>query len=95
MAKGSPAAPARRPDLRALPDAPDDPVCSVLTRLWSQVLEVPEAEIGSDDNFFRLGGRSLDLTRLTSAVRDTLHVQVPAARLYQGAHGRRTGRGRP
>lgn len=90
VAKGGPAAPAsraaapaRRPDLRALPDTPDDPVCSVLTRLWSQVLEVPEAEIGSDDNFFRLGGRSLDLTRLTSAVRDTLHVQVSAARLYQ------------
>jgi aryl carrier-like protein len=67
------------------PQAPDDPVLAVLTRLWSEVLDRPEDGLAPHDNFFRAGGRSLDMTRLCSRLRGALRIEVPLAQLFLAA----------
>lgn len=39
-----------------------------LIRIWSEVLDVPASRIGAEDHFFSLGGNSLLLARVMSAV---------------------------
>lgn len=40
-----------------------------LRRLWSRILNVPEAEIGPKSNFFALGGDSIAVIKLVSEIR--------------------------
>ncbi|WP_410643876.1 amino acid adenylation domain-containing protein [Amycolatopsis sp. lyj-346] len=75
-------------DWRALPEvgpresaapAEDRPVAGVAGRLreiWSQVLGVPAARIGAEDDFFRLGGQSISCILLIAKVRQRLRVSV-------------------
>jgi len=49
--------------------APRNPLEETLARLWSEVLEVPLAEVGVHHNFFHLGGHSLLATRLLGRLR--------------------------
>ncbi|MCW2917434.1 MAG: amino acid adenylation protein [Actinomycetia bacterium] len=53
----------------------------LLAGLWAQVLGVER--IGRDDNFFTLGGHSLDATRLQTRLRSTLSVQVPLRVIFE------------
>ncbi|WP_369989014.1 amino acid adenylation domain-containing protein [Pseudomonas xanthosomatis] len=41
-----------------------------LLGLWSELLELPEADISADDSFFNLGGHSILLSRLLLEVRE-------------------------
>ncbi|MFI6644562.1 condensation domain-containing protein [Streptomyces sp. NPDC050504] len=61
----------------------DDPVVRVLVRLWADVLSVPAESLGPYSEFFALGGRSLDVTRLRAALRETLRTAVPVAALFR------------
>ena len=68
----------------ATPDArPSTAVQRVVRSLWAEVLDRPEEGIGTRDDFFGIGGRSLDVVRLTSRIRDTLRVRVSAARVFR------------
>nr|POE51972.1 apicidin f synthase [Quercus suber] len=49
--------------------APADELESGLRLLWSRVLCVKEAEIGVDDNFYRLGGDSIKIVTLVELVK--------------------------
>ncbi|TDC79580.1 condensation domain-containing protein, partial [Streptomyces hainanensis] len=62
-----------------------DPLRGLLARLWSEVLDVPAEQIGPSSDFFALGGRSLDAVRLSSRLRKTLRVALPAAQLFHVA----------
>ena len=82
-------------DLRAL-------VEEVLVALWAEVLG--RGQIRGDDDFFALGGHSLDAARIVGRVRDTLNVELPVSVLFDAptparlaAHivGRRASRGGP
>lgn len=60
---------------------PETPVEEILTRLWSEVLGVGNA--GADDDFFALGGHSLDATRLVHGAREALGRDVALHRLLE------------
>ncbi len=49
--------------------------------VWQKVLGIDS--IGIDDNFFELGGNSLIAVQTIAQLKKTLHVEVPAAMLYQ------------
>ena len=67
-------------------DAPQESELSnLLRRTWSLLLDRPPQSIGVDDDFFRLGGRSLDVVRLAAQLRDTLRVDIPVARLFRAS----------
>lgn len=81
-------------DRRALPDpdasttaarpprvAPRTLTEQILARIWSRTLGV--AEIGVDDEFFALGGDSLQAMRLMATIRDTFAIDVPIRVLYE------------
>ena len=52
-----------------------------LTELWRRVLSVPS--VGIDDNFFDLGGDSLQLVAVHSHLQKTLHAQIPVTDLFE------------
>ena len=79
-------------DKRALPDplgylvhaesyiAPRTSMESSLARIWSAMLGVDQ--VGISDNFFALGGHSLLVTRLVSAIRKELGLEVSVKDIF-------------
>jgi acyl carrier protein len=53
----------------------------VLSGIYADVLNV--AQVGRDDDFFRLGGNSLLTTRMAARIEVTLGVRVPARAFYE------------
>ncbi len=62
---------------------PRDPVEERLVKTWSTLLAVPVEVIGIDDNFFRLGGHSLKVTRLASRVHKEFEVEIPLGEIFK------------
>jgi acyl transferase domain-containing protein len=52
-----------------------------LAGLWKEILELDR--IGLDDNFFDLGGTSLDIIKLNTRIKETFDKQIPVASLFQ------------
>ncbi|UCH97584.1 MAG: amino acid adenylation domain-containing protein, partial [Candidatus Aminicenantes bacterium] len=52
-----------------------------LTRIWQEVLELDR--VGPDDNFFDLGGTSLDIFNLNTKLNKTFKKQIPVVVLFQ------------
>ncbi|RKG75429.1 amino acid adenylation domain-containing protein, partial [Corallococcus exercitus] len=84
----SPAAralPSAEPPALPLPggreDAPRGDVEVRIATLWRERLGVDF--VGRDDNFLELGGNSLMAAQLLNQLRDTFHVQVPLAALFE------------
>jgi acyl-coenzyme A synthetase/AMP-(fatty) acid ligase/acyl carrier protein len=81
-------------DRRALPDpgnakpeldtpyvAPRTPVEEQLAQIWAEVLSFDR--IGTNDNFFDLGGHSIAATRVVSQVIKKFQLQIPLRSLFQ------------
>ncbi|MCP5051372.1 MAG: non-ribosomal peptide synthetase, partial [bacterium] len=63
---------------------PGDDIESLLTVIWTAVLDIdPEPLIGIDDNFFRLGGHSLKAVVILSRIHKELNVKIPLAELFK------------
>jgi acyl carrier protein len=62
---------------------PADPVEAHVIRLWTQLLGV--APTGVDDNFFALGGQSLQLVQFMARVRQAFGVELPVDLLFTPA----------
>ena len=69
-----------RPDLVVAFVAPRTPLEEALAKVWSEVLQLDQ--IGIRDDFFDLGGHSLSATRVSSRLRDILHVEVSLSTLF-------------
>ncbi|KAL4957080.1 acetyl-CoA synthetase-like protein [Aspergillus filifer] len=54
-----------------------------MRRLWGEVLGLPRATIGSQDNFFTMGGTSLHAARLVSRINRGLSVTLRVASLFE------------
>jgi amino acid adenylation domain-containing protein/thioester reductase-like protein len=78
-------------DKKALPDpdlaapagdhtAPRNEMEALLTGIWQELLRLER--IGVHDDFFALGGHSLLVTRVISAIRKTLHTEVSVRELF-------------
>ena len=52
----------------------------MLAGIWHGVLKLDH--VGSDDNFFDLGGNSLLATQVISRVRDLFHLEIPVRNLF-------------
>ncbi len=70
-----------RPELEAGFEVPRDDVERRLAELWSRLLEV--SPVGVHDDFFALGGTSLEATLLASRIRDAFSVDLPLAAVLQ------------
>ncbi|MEU9107572.1 amino acid adenylation domain-containing protein [Streptomyces xanthophaeus] len=86
-----PLTPNGKVDLKRLPEPggeaeqghtpPATPTETGLARIWTGLLDVPD-RLGVDDSFFALGGNSLNLVRLTTAIRQEYGVELEVRRLY-------------
>jgi acyl transferase domain-containing protein len=63
-------------------EAPTNPVEQQLADLWAELLGV--SAVGRSDDFFALGGHSLNAVRMLGRVRKQLGVDLPLATLFEG-----------
>ncbi|NEQ74591.1 MAG: amino acid adenylation domain-containing protein [Okeania sp. SIO2C9] len=61
--------------------APRSPAEEVVAQMWSEVLGVEK--IGINDNFFTLGGNSLNATGIFSQLRQVFDFEFPLMKLFQ------------
>jgi acyl carrier protein len=94
MLESMPLTPNGKVDRRALPApaknmlrskqdyvAPRTDTESLLAQIWSEILGLER--VGVEDNFFTLGGHSLQATRVVARMRDALKMDVPLPLLFQ------------
>ncbi|AKT41227.1 non-ribosomal peptide synthetase [Chondromyces crocatus] len=87
-----PVTPAGKIDRRALPDpeargegrkaiAPQDALEREIASIWKEVLQIPE--VGSDDNFFDLGGHSLLLMIVLNKLQESRSETLDIVELFE------------
>jgi acyl carrier protein len=64
------------------PDAPGNETERKLMEVWANVLMVDKDKIGANDNFFALGGHSLNATVMISKIHKSLQVKVPLTQVF-------------
>ncbi len=82
----------RKLDRSALPDPaaagdrgvllPSTPSQRTLAKIWADMLDVPEEKIGQQNNFFTLGGSSLQATQLISRLREEFYIELDPRQLF-------------
>ena len=72
---------AKRPEIDTPFVAPNNPIEEQLARIWVDVLALDE--VGTDDNFFDLGGHSLAASRVVSRVIQQLQLEIPLQSLFE------------
>lgn len=58
---------------------PQNSLHEIIRQVWSEILEIPENQIGINDSFFKLGGNSILSMQLQSKLKKTLkiaHLQI-------------------
>ena len=60
---------------------PSTPVEETLLRIWSEVIGT--SRFGVHDDFFDLGGRSLDATRITKKLEDHFNFRIPLSAVFR------------
>jgi len=87
-----PLTPNGKVDMKALPGpaacpgreytAPRDEIEIKLVGLWSEILGVPHTSISIDDDFFQVGGHSLNATILVSRIHKMFNVEMPLSEAF-------------
>ncbi|HLP58765.1 MAG TPA: condensation domain-containing protein, partial [Candidatus Deferrimicrobium sp.] len=63
-------------------EAPRDEVEEKLVQIWAEILEIEKSLIGTNDNFFEIGGHSLKAAILLSRIHRELHVKITLAQVF-------------
>ncbi len=71
-----------RPNLRSSYIAPGNPLERKLGEIWQRVLSIDR--VGTQDNFFDLGGDSLIGLKLIKELKNEFGIDIPAVELYKG-----------
>ncbi|MCP5103560.1 MAG: amino acid adenylation domain-containing protein [bacterium] len=73
------------PELLSVEDyvAPADEVEEQLVRLWAEILGLEEIVVGTESNFFDLGGQSILAMKMVSGIREQFQVKLPLAAFFQ------------
>ena len=71
----------QRPELAEMFVAPQTPLQRDLCAVWQQVLDIDR--VGIRDNFFDLGGNSLQLLKVVAAMSGKLDREIPAVKVFQ------------
>jgi hypothetical protein len=61
--------------------APKSRTEKIIARAWKQVLELDK--VGAHNNFFEIGGTSLDVIQVTALMKKTLNRDVPVVHIFQ------------
>lgn len=64
-------------------EAPRTETETALVTIWSEVLEVPEEDIGRQTHFFEIGGHSLSATRLVARIKERLKVEIGLSQIFE------------
>ncbi|WP_051829996.1 MULTISPECIES: non-ribosomal peptide synthetase [Streptomyces] len=75
-------APSRQDGADAAYVAPKDPTEEALVRIWTEVLGIER--VGVEDDFFALGGDSLNSLRIVARMRTAFGVEVTPRDLFEG-----------
>jgi amino acid adenylation domain-containing protein len=62
--------------------APSNDLERKIAAVWSEVLELPADAVGVNDNFFALGGHSLNATRVASRIHRDLGIDLPVREIF-------------
>jgi len=62
---------------------PENETEKLLTETWKKVLEIDQIQIGIDDNFFDLGGSSMDLIALINRLKKTFKREIPVIAVFR------------
>jgi bacitracin synthase 3 len=54
-----------------------------LCKIWSEVLGIEKEKIGIHDNFFEIGGNSLNLIMLVGKISKELSIEMPISQIYR------------
>lgn len=71
----------QRPALEDTYEAPRTPVEQTISEVWADVLQIEK--VGIQDNFFDLGGHSLQATRVIARLREPLQYDVPLRLFFE------------
>ncbi len=71
--------------------APQEGVEQRLAGIWADLLGIDISAIGSEDNFFDIGGHSLKATLMVSRIHEEFSVQVPLVDVFQSPTLRELG----
>jgi amino acid adenylation domain-containing protein len=63
--------------------APENEVEKGLVKIWADLLGLEENSIGIHDNFFKLGGHSLNATVMTSRIKKEFHRPLPLMEIFK------------
>jgi len=55
----------------------------IVATIWSDVLEVPEDEIGKETHFFEIGGHSLSATRVIARIKERLGLEIGLSQVFE------------
>ena len=61
--------------------APDNPTQTAIAAIFGQVLKLEK--VGINDNFFEIGGNSLQATQVISRLRESFALELPLRRLFE------------
>ncbi|UCH95943.1 MAG: amino acid adenylation domain-containing protein, partial [Candidatus Aminicenantes bacterium] len=88
-----PLLPTGKIDRKALPEPghkptgtyapPRDPVEQKLVETWADVLGIEKDSIGTENNFFQLGGHSLKASIMAAKIQDTFHITLPLGEIFK------------
>jgi acyl carrier protein len=61
--------------------APKSNTEKIITQIWKEVLELDK--VGVTDNFFEIGGTSMDIIRVTTRMKKALNRDIPIIHIFQ------------